>query len=112
MIRITTHVLDMVDGRPAAGVRVRLERCDAASGAAPLASATTDADGRVGDWLPNGVEPGCYRLAFETGAWLRAAGRETIYPEVTVQVDARAGEKHYHLPILLAPNGYTTYRGS
>jgi 5-hydroxyisourate hydrolase len=112
MIRITTHVLDLVSGRPAAGVRVRLERCDAGRGSAPLASAATDADGRVRDWLSEGVGPGCYRLVFETGAWLRAAGRETIYPEIVVQLDARAGEAHYHLPILLTPNGYTTYRGS
>ncbi len=110
MIRVSTHVLDTALGRPASGVPVRLERAGAAG--PPLARAATDADGRVRDWLPEGVPPGRYRLTFSTGEWLRATGRETVYPEVTIEVELRDGETHYHLPLLLSPNSYTTYRGS
>ena len=109
MIRITTHVLDPSVGRPASGLAVRLERSD---GRAPLATATTDGDGRVREWLAEGVAPGRYRLVFETGAWFRAAGKEALYPEVVIEFDARDGVPHYHLPLLLTPFGYTTYRGS
>ncbi|MGH7536315.1 MAG: hydroxyisourate hydrolase [Gemmatimonadales bacterium] len=111
MTRITSHVLDTSTGRPASGLAVRLERLDPA-GPAPLASVSTDRDGRVGDWLPAGVPAGRYRLVFETGAWFRAAGRETLYPEVVVAFEVPEGVPHYHLPLLLAPFGYSTYRGS
>jgi len=113
MTRITSHVLDTSAGRPAAGLTVRLEQPGRAAGAlAPLASATTDADGRVRDWLPGGVPAGRYRLVFETGAWFRAAGRESLYPEVIIDFEVSDGAPHYHLPLLLAPFGYSTYRGS
>jgi 5-hydroxyisourate hydrolase len=111
MTRITTHVLDTGTGRPAAGVVVRLERSDDPGGA-PLATATTDQDGRVREWLPGGVSAGRYRLVFATGAWFRGAGRETIYPEVAIDFEVGDGVPHYHLPLLLAPFGYSTYRGS
>ena len=113
MTRITSHVLDTSAGRPAAGLTVRLEQPGRGPGApAPLASATTDADGRVRDWLPGGVPAGRYRLVFETGAWFRAAGRESLYPEVIIDFEVSDGAPHYHLPLLLAPFGYSTYRGS
>ena len=111
MTRITTHVLDTSAGRPAAGMTVRLERPDFTD-PAPLTWATTDRDGRVGDWLPGGVSPGRYRLVFETGAWFHAAGRETLYGEVVVDFEVQDGVPHYHLPLLLSPFGYSTYRGS
>jgi 5-hydroxyisourate hydrolase len=110
-MRITTHVLDVAAGRPAPGIEVRLERGDAA-GAAPLAFARTDRDGRVGDWLPAGLPAGKYRLVFETGAWFRAAGRPSLYPRVVIDFEVEDGVTHYHLPLLLAPFGYSTYRGS
>jgi 5-hydroxyisourate hydrolase len=109
MIRITTHVLDTSVGRPAAGMAVRLERSDSR---APLATAATDGDGRVREWLADGVAAGRYRLVFETGAWFRAAGKEALYPEVVIEFEAREGVPHYHLPLLLAPFAYSTYRGS
>jgi 5-hydroxyisourate hydrolase len=113
MSRITSHVLDTSTGGPAAGLTVRLEQPGRdGRGAAPLASATTDADGRIRDWLPAGVPAGRYRLAFETGAWFHAAGRDTLYPEVVVDFEVRDGVPHYHLPLLLSPFGYSTYRGS
>ena len=110
MTRITTHVLDTSTGRPAEGMAVRLLRANAAP--APIASATTDSDGRIRNWLPEGVPPGRYRLVFQTGAWFRAAGRETLYPEVVIDFELQDGVPHYHLPLLLSPFGYTTYRGN
>lgn len=109
MTRITSHVLDTSTGQPASGLAVRLER---SGSSAPLASATTDADGRLRDWLPAGVAPGRYRLVFETGAWFRAAGRDALYPEVIIDFEVQDGASHYHLPLLLSPFGYSTYRGS
>ncbi len=111
MTKITSHVLDTSSGRPAAGLRVRLERIETA-GSVAVASAATDADGRIRDWLPDGVPAGQYRLIFETGAWFRAAGRETLYPEVVIRFEVADGMPHHHLPLLLAPFGYSTYRGS
>jgi 5-hydroxyisourate hydrolase len=104
-------VLDVTAGRPAAGITVRLARL-AGSLAEVMASAATDADGRVRDWLPQGAGAGRYRLVFETGAWFRAAGRESLYSEVVIHFDVAEDAAHYHLPLLLAPFGYSTYRGS
>jgi 5-hydroxyisourate hydrolase len=112
MTRITSHVLDTSTGRPASGLTVRLERPGSGS-SAPLSSARTDADGRVRDWLPaGGVPAGRYRLVFETGAWFRAASRDTLYPEVIIDFEVQDSAPHYHLPLLLSPFGYSTYRGS
>jgi 5-hydroxyisourate hydrolase len=111
MTRITSHVLDTATGTPASGIGVRLERSDTRNPEI-LASATTDGDGRVRDWLPAGVPAGRYRLTFETGAWFRAAGRGTLYPEVVIEFEVEDGAPHYHLPLLLSPFGYSTYRGS
>jgi 5-hydroxyisourate hydrolase len=111
MTRITTHVLDTGTGTPAAGLAVRLERLDGTRAQA-VAEAVTDADGRIREWLPDGVSSGRYRLVFETGTWFRRAGRESIYPEIVIHFSADDSVPHYHLPLLLAPYGYSTYRGS
>jgi len=111
MTRITSHVLDTSTGRPASGIAVRLERGDAGA-ADVLAFSTTDGDGRIGDWLPGGVPSGRYRLVFETGVWFGAAGRESLYARVTIEFEVGDGVLHYHLPLLLSPFGYSTYRGS
>jgi 5-hydroxyisourate hydrolase len=111
MIRITTHVLDTSTGTPASGLEVRLEQSGGGS-AAPVGSAKTGRDGRVSEWLPAGIPAGRYRLVFATGAWFQAAGRETLYPEVCIEFEAREGAAHYHLPLLISPFGYSTYRGS
>jgi 5-hydroxyisourate hydrolase len=111
MTRITTHVLDTSAGRPAAGIVVRLDRVVGA-GTDVVASGVTDADGRVGDWLPGGVRAGRYRLVFETGSWFRVSGRVSIYPEIVIHFEVEDTVPHYHLPLLLAPFGYSTYRGS
>ena len=108
MSAITTHVLDTARGRPAAGVPVRLEREGAL-----LGSGTTDADGRLRDLLPPGapLTTGVYRLVFDTGAYFRAQGTEAFYPHVAIDFEVRDGG-HHHVPLLLSPFGYSTYRGS
>lgn len=111
MTRVTTHVLDTALGRPASGIKVRLDRVNGTT-TEEIASASTDADGRVRDWTPALVPGGRFRLVFETGAWFRAAGRETMYPEIVIHVDLSGDEPHCHVPLLLAPFGYSTYRGS
>jgi 5-hydroxyisourate hydrolase len=109
MSKITTHVLDTVRGKPTAGVAVRLERQDR-SGWQEVASSATDGDGRCGN-LVGDAAPGTYRLTFATGAYFRSTGRSSIYPEIAIVFEC-TGEAHYHLPLLLSDNSYTTYRGS
>jgi 5-hydroxyisourate hydrolase len=101
---VTTHVLDAAVGRPAAGVGVRLERADGAV----VAQARTDDDGRVRDL--GSPEPGTHRLVFATGEWFAGQGRDTFYPEVVVTFVL--GDGHHHVPLLLSPFAYSTYRGS
>ena len=100
---LTTHVLDTARGRPAAGVPVRLLR-----GEEPLAEAVTDADGRVAELGPGSVPPGTYRLVFDVAAY---AGADAFFPEVTITFTV-ADDRHHHVPLLLSPFGYSTYRGS
>lgn len=101
---ITTHVLDLASGRPRAGLAVQLARRDGAGGWEALAQVATDEDGRVRDW-PDAPEPapGDYRLTFATGGF---------YPEVSVVFHVDEAARHHHVPLLLSPFGYTTYRGS
>jgi 5-hydroxyisourate hydrolase len=108
---ITTHVLDTSRGCPAAGVPVLLERA-LDSDWQPVGRGTTDADGRVRDLLSPAPEEGRYRLTFDTGAYFRAIGATGFYPEVSVTFVVGDGEQHYHVPLLLSPFGYSTYRGS
>jgi 5-hydroxyisourate hydrolase len=111
---ITTHVLDTARGTPAAGVPVRLERVPG-SGAGPeeIGRASTDADGRVRDLGPERLRPGTYRLVFDTAEYFASLDqRDWFFPEVTVTFTADGAATHYHVPLLLSPFGYTTYRGS
>jgi 5-hydroxyisourate hydrolase len=100
---LSTHVLDAARGRPAAGVPVRLERRDG-DGWARVAEGRTDDDGRVRDLPP--PEKGTYRLVFDT------ARHSDFYPEVTVAFNVTDPGEHYHVPLLLSPYAYSTYRGS
>jgi 5-hydroxyisourate hydrolase len=109
MSTISTHVLDNVTGGPAADLDVTLE--SAAGGWRPIGIGRTDADGRLKDWGPGEFDPGDYRLVFNTGEWFAAQGRECFYPEVVVTFTVADGG-HYHVPLLLAPFAYSTYRGS
>jgi 5-hydroxyisourate hydrolase len=108
---ITTHVLDTARGRPAAGLPVMLERA-VDSIWQPVGRGTTDGDGRAGDLLTSAPEEGRYRLTFDTHAYFRAIGETGFYPEVSVTFVVVRGEAHYHVPLLLSPFGYSTYRGS
>jgi 5-hydroxyisourate hydrolase len=112
MSAITTHVLDTARGCPAAGIAITLERCE--PGAAVLGRGETDADGRLRTLLAADavLEPGDYRLTFETGAYLARSGGSGFYPRVTVEFTIRDVAQHYHVPLLLSPFGYATYRGS
>lgn len=109
MSGITTHVLDTMLGKPAAGMGVRLEKFDEDSWGV-IGESATDADGRCRN-LCSGAPKGLYRLTFSTGAYFGAQGRSSIYPEVCISFECR-GDQHYHLPLLLSDNSYTTYRGS
>lgn len=110
---VSTHVLNTALGRPAAGVAVALDRRSEGDWSL-IAQDSTDADGRAATLLSRDLPaaPGLYRLRFATGAYFTALGTETLFPEVEVRFEVRPGELHYHLPLLLTPNSYTTYRGS
>ena len=113
MSTISTHVLDTATGSPAEGMRVVLERV-AGGAATAIGGGETNADGRVKDLLAPGerLEAGTYRLRFDTGAWFARAGGEAFFPEVAVLFRVGPVERHYHVPLLLSPFGYSTYRGS
>src|SRR5579863_4240013 len=109
MSSITTHVLDAVLGKPAAGILLRLDKRENDAWAM-ICESSTDADGRCRDLAPKATA-GLYRLAFASGAYLARTGRTSLYPEIVITFTCD-GETHYHLPILLSDNSYTTYRGS
>ena len=114
MSAITTHILDTSSGRPAAGVDVLLQRRDAGGQWASIGRGTTDADGRLRTLYPDGkpLTPGVYRLTFDTASYFSDQGSASFYPEVSVVFEAVPDEKHYHVPLLLSPFGYSTYRGT
>ena len=114
MTGITTHVLDLVLGRPAVDLPVVLERQDDDGAWRPLGSATTDGNGRCANLLPAGAPfvAGIYKLVFDTGRYFRAAKADAFYPRVTVEFTVEDEKQHYHVPLLLNRFGYTTYRGS
>lgn len=101
MTTLSTHVLDAGTGKPARDLAVGLDGAT---------QARTDADGRIR--FDAELEPGTHRLTFATGAWFAAHGRDTFYPEVTVAFEVEAGRDHLHVPLLLSPYSYSTYRGS
>ncbi|HEY1277384.1 MAG TPA: hydroxyisourate hydrolase [Thermoleophilaceae bacterium] len=109
MSPITTHVLDTARGRPAAGVEVTLER-GSGDDWSPVGGGRTDEGGRLGD-LGSVAEPGRYRLRFDSGGYFAADGTPAFFPEVVVQFTVERPEEHHHVPLLLSPFGYSTYRG-
>jgi 5-hydroxyisourate hydrolase len=113
MKRVTTHVLDTARGTPARNIPVRLERLEAGEWLL-LGSSTTSHDGRCGQFVPDDkvLSPGLYRLQFDTASYFAAEKMDGLYPTVEITFQVRDGETHLHLPLLLSPNGYTTYRGS
>ncbi|NIK55160.1 hydroxyisourate hydrolase [Kribbella shirazensis] len=105
MSSLSTHVLDTALGRPAQGVPVRLYDGDAVR-----ASGTTDDDGRIAQLEPE-LAPGAYRLWFDVTAYAESTGQDFFFPEVSVTFTV-ADERHYHVPLLLSPFAFSTYRGS
>ena len=112
-ISISTHVLDTSLGRPASEIAVVLERRDGRQWNV-VGGGVTDGDGRVRSVLAEdtSASPGTYRLVFETGAYFVRRGVAAFYPEVAVIFEASDAQGHYHVPLLLSPYGYSTYRGS
>lgn len=111
MSPITTHVLDTSLGRPAKGVHVTLERLEGDS-ARELASGITDNDGRITDLLDSSIETGVYRITFDVGAYFEAREQDAFYPSASIVFNVEVSNEHYHVPLLLNPYGYSTYRGS
>ena len=128
---ISTHVLDTTSGRPAAAIGVVLERQGPAGELQHVSRARTDGDGRVRELIPGAVdleagtqrqigrhtaavdlEAGTYRLTFETGAYFETLEIDGFYPRVSVLFMVRDPTQHHHVPLLLSPYGYATYRGS
>jgi len=114
MSKITTHVLNVAAGRPASGITVTLEGQDDAGNWNELGTGRTDIDGRAGDLLEAEAEfsNGLYRLRFDTNEFFERERVESFYPEVVVTFTVKNASEHYHVPVLLSPFGYTTYRGS
>ena len=111
MSAITTHVLDTAQGRPAAGVLVRLEHVAGVTGAV-LGAGTTDDDGRLASLGPDRVRPGTYRLVLDTAGYFARTGQPCFFPEVSLSFTVADPDQHHHVPVLLSPFAYSTYRGS
>jgi 5-hydroxyisourate hydrolase len=111
---ITTHVLDVGRGLPAARLDVTLEILDSSGGWQKLGQGTTDADGRVENLLPPGskARAATYRLTFDTGAYFAGLPAESFYPRVSIVFKLADPDRHHHVPLLLNSYGYSTYRGS
>lgn len=108
---VTTHVLDAVTGKPAVGILVTLAaRGD--DGWVELAWETTDADGRVQSLGPEKLPSGICQVRFDTDDYFARSGQETFYPTVEIAFRVQDPEEHYHVPLLLSPFAYSTYRGS
>lgn len=110
---ITTHILDLQSGRPADGVEVLLDRHDNVGAWVRIASATTDADGRIADLLEEGtLQVATYRLTFELKPYLQTHERPLFFSRAAIEFTIDDPTQHYHVPLLLSPYGYSTYRGS
>jgi 5-hydroxyisourate hydrolase len=115
MTRITTHVLDTAKGKPAGGMLVHLERRESPGEWRLLVSTRADGDGRCNKLEPEtggALTAGLYRLSFDTAGYFARQEIETLYPIIQITFSVREGQAHFHIPLLLSPHGYTTYRGS
>lgn len=108
MSTISTHILDTAQGKPAQGVPVHLLLSEDLS---VVGSGVTDGDGRISEFTTEQLPPGTYQLKFDTAAYARATNQDFFFPEVTVTFTI-TDERHYHVPLLLSPFAFSTYRGS
>ena len=111
MSPITTHILDVAAGRPAAGVAIELEKSQDGDWVV-IGRGFTDDDGRCGTLMNTALATGTYRIGFDTGGYFERRSERTFYPEVKIVFEVAAADEHYHVPLLLSPFGYSTYRGS
>ena len=111
---ISTHVLDTAFGIPASGVDVTFERVASDGTTSPISHGTTNTDGRVSQLVPadSAITPGTYRLTFDVVAYFAETRRQTFYQTIRIEFEVGAEPQHYHVPLLLSPFGYSTYRGS
>ena len=110
---ITTHVLDTARGAPAAGIRVVLDAETDAGVWTRVGEGATDADGRLRALLaPGTLAAGAYRISFDVAPYFQARGTETFWREITIEFVVTDDNAHFHVPLLLSPFGYSTYRGS
>ena len=113
MSGITTHVLDVSIGKPAAGIDVRLERKSGDGEWSMIGSQRTDSDGRARELNSAGdLSAGVYRLTFDVGSYFAQKQIESFYAEIVIAFSVKDASQHYHVPLLLSPFGYSTYRGS
>ena len=113
MSHITTHVLDVSLGKPAANVAVVLETHSPGGSWSEVARGVTDTDGRLRDWpAAKALVAGTYRLVFDTRAYFATRKVASLYPQIVIVFEVRDAQEHYHIPLLLSPFGYSTYRGS
>ena len=112
MNKITTHILDISEGKPAQGVTATLE-IKSEMGWEEIGTGITDDDGRIKDIGPDAMNPGkgLYRLRFDTASYFKKHHKNCFHPSVTIEFEITDGS-HYHVPLLLSPFGYSTYRGS
>ncbi|MEF2977680.1 hydroxyisourate hydrolase [Subtercola sp. YIM 133946] len=108
---VTSHVLDSTIGRPAEGVPLALDSLVDGEWM-PVGTATTDADGRASELGPVALPAGIYRVTFDTAAYFSTTGTPSFYPEVSIVFTLAEESEHYHIPLLLSPFAYSTYRGS
>ncbi|MCG8416751.1 MAG: hydroxyisourate hydrolase [Proteobacteria bacterium] len=110
---ITTHVLDTALGSPAQQLHICLDRVLDDGSLERVARGATNQDGRITDLMePGQLHPGIYQMTFETAAYFERTGREYFYPQVDVRFWIKNADEHYHVPLLLSPFGFSTYRGS
>ena len=111
---ITTHVLDTANGHPAEGITVVLQKRGDGGDWTEITRGTTDDDGRISDWLSGEqrAQPGVYRAVFDVEDYFGQSDDERFYSEIPIVFHLNHPEEHYHVPLLLSPYGYTTYRGS
>jgi 5-hydroxyisourate hydrolase len=109
---ITTHILDVSAGKPAANVICKLERQNSSSEWEKIAEGMTNQEGRIENLVSGSISKGIYRLEFLTKVYFDQKKINSFYPSITIQFEVTVPEEHYHVPLLLSPYGYSTYRGS